>query len=486
MYSNKLTSRSSTRSCASITEWDNSKSLPGEKALVRKIDRVLLPLMIITYGIQVLDKVVLGYAAIYGLREDLNLVGQEYSWASAIFYFGYLFWEYPAVYIMKFFTPSKYLGVIMVLWGIVAVLTSTCTNFTGLAINRFVLGMLESIVAPSFLILISGWYKRSEQPIRQISWFLGTPVFAFIGSLVGYGLGNSKSSIPNWKLLYIVFGLFAVIWGPVLYFFYPVNPDTCTFLNEEEKELAKERLAGDSVINKPEWKWKHAVEGILDFKTYAIFGIAFVNTIPAGGLSNFSSLLLTSLNPNGSRLTTILLNLPGYFIQLMSLIVAGLLCTRYKSLSTICVSVSSILPLIGTALIYSLPSSNNWGRIVGLWLCYTNSASLSVAMAILGQNVTGYSKKATVSVILFLGYCAGSIVSPHCFNDSEAEEGYPSGIVAMLSCFAVLIVLPLCLRFYLIWQNKLRDSKYPNATSEDDDSAGMETDIERKSFRYLY
>ena len=32
----------------------------------------------------------MGYTAILGLRADLHLVGQDYSWASSLFYFGYL------------------------------------------------------------------------------------------------------------------------------------------------------------------------------------------------------------------------------------------------------------------------------------------------------------------------------------------------------------------------------------------------------------
>lgn len=32
----------------------------------------------------------MAYSAILGLRTDLHLVGQDYSWASSIFYFGYL------------------------------------------------------------------------------------------------------------------------------------------------------------------------------------------------------------------------------------------------------------------------------------------------------------------------------------------------------------------------------------------------------------
>jgi hypothetical protein len=43
-----------------------------------------------SYLFQYLDKQAMGYSAILGLRTDLHLVGQDYSWASSIFYFGYL------------------------------------------------------------------------------------------------------------------------------------------------------------------------------------------------------------------------------------------------------------------------------------------------------------------------------------------------------------------------------------------------------------
>lgn len=32
----------------------------------------------------------MGFAAIFGLRQDTKLKGQEYSWLGSIFYFGYL------------------------------------------------------------------------------------------------------------------------------------------------------------------------------------------------------------------------------------------------------------------------------------------------------------------------------------------------------------------------------------------------------------
>lgn len=71
---------------------------PDETAFRRlrwKIDLRLLPLLCITYALQSIDKTTLGYAAVFNLETDLDLRGTEYSWLGAIFYLGYLAWEFP-------------------------------------------------------------------------------------------------------------------------------------------------------------------------------------------------------------------------------------------------------------------------------------------------------------------------------------------------------------------------------------------------------
>lgn len=55
------------------------------KQLRKKIDRYLLPLMWLCYGIQQTDKTALGTQATFGLREDTGLRGQQYSWLTTIF-----------------------------------------------------------------------------------------------------------------------------------------------------------------------------------------------------------------------------------------------------------------------------------------------------------------------------------------------------------------------------------------------------------------
>lgn len=56
--------------------------------------------MAVSYLFQFLDKSALGYTAIMSLRSDLSLSGLEYSWASGIYYVGYLLASYPAGWLM--------------------------------------------------------------------------------------------------------------------------------------------------------------------------------------------------------------------------------------------------------------------------------------------------------------------------------------------------------------------------------------------------
>ena len=72
--------------------WDQVEELLSNKekfaALVKKVDWKLMPLLMVTYGLQLIDKTTLSYSAVFGLETETHLIGQQYSWVSSIFYFG--------------------------------------------------------------------------------------------------------------------------------------------------------------------------------------------------------------------------------------------------------------------------------------------------------------------------------------------------------------------------------------------------------------
>jgi hypothetical protein len=92
---------------------------PEEDARVkRKVDWMILPYLAVCYVFFYVDKTTLSYAAIFGIREDLNLQGTQYSWLSSIFYFGFLAWAFPTNFLMQRLPIGKYLGFNICLWGV--------------------------------------------------------------------------------------------------------------------------------------------------------------------------------------------------------------------------------------------------------------------------------------------------------------------------------------------------------------------------------
>lgn len=91
------------------------------RAVCRKLDRHLLPLMCIMYGLNYVDKVAMGWAVLFNFRQDLNLVSTQYSWASSMFYFGYLAAQYPANYALQRYKTAQVISVMTIAWGVLMI-----------------------------------------------------------------------------------------------------------------------------------------------------------------------------------------------------------------------------------------------------------------------------------------------------------------------------------------------------------------------------
>jgi hypothetical protein len=60
-----------------------------EKTLIRKIDLHILPIVVLLYLFSFLDRVNIGNARLYGLEEDLGLVGNQYQVSVSILFVTY-------------------------------------------------------------------------------------------------------------------------------------------------------------------------------------------------------------------------------------------------------------------------------------------------------------------------------------------------------------------------------------------------------------
>ncbi|OKL59728.1 hypothetical protein UA08_05028 [Talaromyces atroroseus] len=457
------------------------------RALVRSFDRRLLPLLFGTYALQCIDKSCLGYAAAFTLEKDLGLVGKQYSWLSSLFYFGYLTCEYPTTLLSQKFPIGRFIGVAIAIWGGVLIATAGATNFSGMAVLRFILGGLESLITPTFVLINGMYYTRKEQVLRTGFWAAANGFGSMVGGIIAWGMGHVNTGVPGWKWIFIINGLITVFWGVLTFFFLPTSPMEARFLSETQRVLAIHRIRSNNtgILNR-KFKWYQVREAINPFKDpqgLLLFLIIFCNEVLNGGFGAFGTLVIESFGFDA--LQSVLIYIPQGFINMVCILFGGWLAQKLPN-ARIWVSIGMLVPtFIGLLLQIVLPRTNIGGLLVGVYLFPPFATSLFILLSLPGVNSSGYTKRITLSSFAFLGYALGNISGPFMVKKGE-KPAYRSVFTADIICIVLQGILLLLLRFHYVRQNRRRDLA---AKHQDQDSAHEEftdkTDLELPEFRYV-
>ncbi|TID07062.1 putative transporter [Colletotrichum higginsianum] len=427
------------------------------KKIVRKIDRNIIPLLFITYMFNFMDKTILSSASVFGLRNDTNLKGQNYSWVSSIFYFGYFAWTYPTSILIARLPVAKYMTANTFFWGAVVALTAACRNYGGLLTVRFLLGIAEATITPAFMFLTSTWYTRDEIPTRTGIWFAGNSVGGLVASFVAFGFGHisNDDKVGPWRWMYIVLGVLTFVWAFVLWIWLPDTISKARFLTADERRYAADRVvvAGTGSTEKTAWKWDQVKECFVDPKTWFIFGLEIITQIPNGGTQNFANLVIKSFG--FTSLQSTLINIPYSLLSAGIIAGTGWLAGRYRKMNCILIAIIVLPCITGAAIIYSRDSVSSGVQLFAYFLLSPGPAAMPLAMSLVQANYRGVTKKMTMSALLFLAYCAGNIAGPQFFKAAE-EPHYNTAFRTIMICYALVVVLALGLRFYLQWMNAKR------------------------------
>ena len=146
-------------------EWERKS-----KAIARKFDYHLLPMLCFMVGVNYIDKAAIAWAVLFNFEQDLHLKGKEYSWVSSMFYFGYLAGQIPAFYLTARAPLGKVIGVTCIIWGILSLGTMGVKNFSQMMGIRFILGFTEAPLVPCCGLYTALFYTRKENAARALTW----------------------------------------------------------------------------------------------------------------------------------------------------------------------------------------------------------------------------------------------------------------------------------------------------------------------------
>src|SRR6476646_7916652 len=192
----------------------------------------LIPVAFITYSLAYLARANFGFAAAGEMAKDLHITAATSSLLGSLFFLGYFFFQIPGAHYAAKKSAKKLIFWSLLLWGGLAMATGMVSNITLLIIIRFMLGVVESAVMPSMLILLSRWFTKAERSRANTFLILGNPVTILWMSIISGYLINSM----GWRWMFILEGLPAIVWAFFWWNLVNDKPKEARWLSPQDKD----------------------------------------------------------------------------------------------------------------------------------------------------------------------------------------------------------------------------------------------------------
>ncbi|CAE7008222.1 hypothetical protein PTNB73_00166 [Pyrenophora teres f. teres] len=218
-----------------------------ERRLVRKLDCFILVYCCAAYFFNYLDRSAFSNAYVSGLKESLNLKGNQYSVLLSVFTAGACAGQIPHALIIQKIAPRFWLPFTLLVWSGLTMCSAACKTYAQLCVVRFLQGFFESSLYSGTIYILGSWYTPSEiakrtgifTAIGQIgSMFAGVMMTAMNESLHG------KTSLAGWQWVFIINGAMGIPFGIFGLMFFPNLPESTNvpYFSKEEIQLALDRL----------------------------------------------------------------------------------------------------------------------------------------------------------------------------------------------------------------------------------------------------
>ncbi|EXJ80107.1 hypothetical protein A1O3_08393 [Capronia epimyces CBS 606.96] len=256
-----------------------------EKKAMRKIDFWLVGFYSVVYIFRVIDSSNYSNAAIInlengtGIKKELHFNPSQWAWTLSIFSYSYLIFEPSNTVLLKYFRPSRWMFVLILVWGICACSSAATQSFQGMMCVRFAIGMAEAGFYPAVLYHMAFFYRPTEMPWRIALFYSVGQISSALSGLLAFAVSfmDGLGGLAGWRWLFLLEGLPAIILAFVALFGLPDYPHTAKMLSSEERELVARRLSSTAPSGeKGRWDWTSLKKLFVDptVYTFCIYWVA--------------------------------------------------------------------------------------------------------------------------------------------------------------------------------------------------------------------
>src|SRR6202034_3176519 len=150
-----------------------------------------------------------GFGAAAGLARSLHFTESRVAFLSSAFFLGYFLFQVPAATYATRRSATRLVFFALISWGVLSGLTGVIRQYWLLVVDRLLLGVAESLILPSMLILLTHWFTRAERSRANAILILGNPVtVTWMAAVTGYLI-----KAIGWQMTFILEGIPSDVWG---------------------------------------------------------------------------------------------------------------------------------------------------------------------------------------------------------------------------------------------------------------------------------
>jgi len=204
-------------------------------------------IVFIAYSLAYIDRANYGFGAAAGMARDLNITANASSLLGALFFLGYFFFQVPGADYAERRSAKRLMFWSLIIWGLLSAGLGLINNIYLLYVDRFLLGVSESVVLPGMIVFLSHWFTRPERSRANNIVILGAPLTLLYMSVAsGYLI-----QYFGWRGMFIIEGLPALIVAFIWWRLVDDLPAQASWLPAQDRDALEATLRAEQHDIKP-------------------------------------------------------------------------------------------------------------------------------------------------------------------------------------------------------------------------------------------
>ncbi|KAJ4115392.1 hypothetical protein NW768_011244 [Fusarium equiseti] len=449
-----------------LIDWSGA----DERAVVRKLDLLIMPLLIAGFFVLSLDRGNIGNALTDFFLADVGITQFQFNVGNQLMSLGIVLLELPSNLVLYRLGPQKWISCQIVAWGLVATFQAFIKGHGVGAYyaSRLMLGLLEAGFIPASLYTLTKWYKRNETSRRFTIFFLGNMVASASNGLIAYGILQMRgiAGLSGWQWMFLIEGMLTIVVGFVFASLMPNSPANPSnifghlYFTPQEIHILTNRVAIDNPTQGASHKyvkWAEIKSAFSRWYIYPQLVVSFCCIAIISPLGTYQPSIIASYGYD--RLQANAMASVGAWILVVVNVSFGWIADKTQRRGFL-ILIATVLSFAFCLATRQLATSTNRSLKYGVLTCSTlwGSAAHPLNGSWLAVNIRNPAERSITMALLIMTANAAGLSGAQIFQAHDAPF-YRTGFTVILTLASIALAFAIGANAQYLWLNKKLASK---------------------------